>query len=266
MYSVEINLLKDRPGFAREDLSRGTMSASPANKTPLWIGGIVGAAALGLTLLGAAGLTAYTQKLQADNTSLDQQLEQKAPGLKRIEQTKAEEARTTAETQALATIFNQIKPWSAMMQDVRDRVPPGLQVVNIQQAAAPAPAPGAAPAPSPSPSPSPAPGAPPAAAPLPPAGGTLTITGKARSFADINDFVLSLQRSPFLVGADTKLIRSVRDAKDAKDVSLGLVTYEIRTSLSAVPASELLQELRLKGATGLTSRIDFLKQKGVIQK
>jgi type IV pilus assembly protein PilN len=266
MFSVNINLLKDRPGFARDDAARATMSTGPVSKTPLWIGGLVGVGAIGLTLLVAAGTGFRAQMLQTENTDLDGQLQAVAPELKRMEEYKVQEQKVNSETQALATIFNQIKPWSAMMQDVRDRVPPNLQVARIEQSTPPAPAPGASPAPgtAPAPAASPAPGGA-AAAPLPPPASELKLTGKARSFSDINDFVLSLQRSPFLQGDKTQLIRSVREQKESIS-EVELISYEIRTSLSSVPASELLQELRLKGATGLTSRIDFLKQKGVIQK
>lgn len=265
MFSVDINLLKDRPGFARDDAARATMSMGPVSQTPLWIGGLVGVGAIGLTLLVAAGAGFRAQMLQTENTDLDGQLQAVAPELKRMEEYKVQEQKVNSETQALATIFNQIKPWSAMMQDVRDRVPPNLQVARIEQSTPPAPAPGASPAPgtAPAPAASPAPGG--AAAPLPPPASELKLTGKARSFSDINDFVLSLQRSPFLQGDKTQLIRSVRESK-SNISEVELISYEIRTSLSSVTASELLQELRLKGATGLTSRIDFLKQKGVIQK
>jgi type IV pilus assembly protein PilN len=273
MYSVNINLLKDRPGFARDDAARGTMSAGPVDKTPMWIGGLVGAGAVGLTLLGFAGANFRTQMLQTENSNLDAKLQALDADVKRLEQIKADEQKVVAETQALATIFNQIKPWSAMMQDVRDRVPSTLQIAEITQAAPPAPAPnaagGAAPGTAPAPAPNAAGTAAPAgaAAPMPPAGTALTLTGKARSFSDINDFVLSLKRSPFLVSDKTQLVSSERERRNSRDSGQAeLITYEIRTALSTVTASDLLQELRLKGATGLTSRIDFLKQKGVIQK
>jgi type IV pilus assembly protein PilN len=280
MYSVDINLLKDRPGFAREEVDRNPTYTGPVDRTPLWLGGLVGMGAIGLVLLGGAGLAFRNGQLETENANLDNKLQEVAPKLQQLDQIKAQEQQVASETQSLATIFNQIKPWSAMLQDVRGRVPAGLQLDKIEQAAAaaapasPAGAPqpnatppaGAPPAPGSTPAPgTPAPGSP---APAPVLGPGLTITGKARSFADVNDFVLSLQQSPFLVGTETKLIKSERagGGNTPGNASGDLVTYQIRTALSTVPASELLQELRLKGATGLTSRIDFLKQKGVIQK
>ncbi len=259
MFAIDINLLRDRPGFGKEEVSRG-VAAGPVDNTPIILGGVAAAAAVGLVLLGSALLTFRNQQLAEQDRNLDDQLAKIAPQLSELDKLKAEEQRINSETQALATIFNQIKPWSATLQDIRDRVPSTLQIAKIEQAApAPPPAPAAPPANGASPPPAPA------AAPAPPpsSGTPLTLTGKARSFSDINDFVLTLQNSPFLDGASTKLIQAQRAPEDAKGPSL--IDYKITTATTTAPASNLLPELSKNGATGLVSRINFLKQKGVIK-
>ncbi|MBW4550865.1 MAG: PilN domain-containing protein [Aphanocapsa sp. GSE-SYN-MK-11-07L] len=262
MFSIDINLLRDRPGFGKEEVSRGGVAAGPVDNTPIILGGVVAAAAVGLVLLGSALLTFRNQQLAEQERNLDDQLAKIAPQLSELDKLKAEEQRINTETQALATVFNQIKPWSATLQDIRDRVPPTLQIAKIEQAAPappPAPAPAAAPADGAAPAPAPA------AAPAPPPDGStaLTLTGKARSFSDINDFVLILQQSPFLKSDSTKLVRSQRAPEDAKGPSL--IDYTITTATTTTPASALLPELSKNGAAGLVSRINFLKQKGVIK-
>jgi type IV pilus assembly protein PilN len=260
MFSVDINLLRDRPGFGKEEVSRG-VATGPVDNTPMILGGVAAAAAIGLVLLGSALLTFRNQQLADQERNLDDQLAKIAPQLSELDKLKAEEQRINAETQALATVFNQIKPWSATLQDIRDRVPPTLQIAKIEQAAPappPAPAPAAAPAEGAAPAPAPA-----ASAPPPDGSTALTLTGKARSFSDINDFVLILQQSPFLKSGSTKLVRSQRAAEDAKGPSL--IDYTITTATTTDPASNLLPELSKNGAVGLVSRINFLKQKGVIK-
>jgi type IV pilus assembly protein PilN len=258
MYSIDINLLKERPGFGREDAA-APMATGPVDNTPLIVGGIFGVAMIGLALLAGAGLTFRNQQLANEERDLDDQLAKIAPQLAELDKLKAEKQQVDAETQSLATIFNQIKPWSATLQDLRDRVPPGLQLVKIEQAAPPPP-----PSPSPGASPPPAGKNAPAAA-LPSTNSQLKLTGKARTFTDVNDFVLSLGKSSFLAADSTKLIQSQREASTVNpDVTL--VNYQIDSAINTVPAADLLQELRLKGASGLVSRIEFLKQKGVIKK
>ncbi len=255
MYSVDVNLLKDRPGY-RQDTTRSSMFGG-FSQGPLVLGAAVGGGFLGLTLAALMVLTFLNQRLAAREQELEQQLSALAPDFGQAESLIGQEKQVKAETSALASVFNQVKPWSAMLQDIRDRVPRGLQITSIQQAA---PAPSGSPAPSPSPSPSPAPGgSAPAAAPA--AG--LTIQGKALSFGDINDFVLALQNSPLLEGEATKLTQA--QLEESTQATRPLATYQLQSDISDISASELLLELNRKGATGLVTRIQSLKEKGVLK-
>ncbi|NJK28952.1 MAG: pilus assembly protein PilN [Acaryochloris sp. SU_5_25] len=252
MYSVDINLLNDRPEFGQQIVS--SPGYDSGNKAPLFIGLGIGGAALGLVLIGFGVMSFLNQRLMAEEEKLDGELAQLAPKLAEVDSLKAQEQQVKAETQALATIFNQIKPWSATLQDIRDRVPPTLQVTKIEQKAA---APPAAQPPQAGQPNTPAPTMVALAAPT-----QLVITGNAISFNDVNDFVLTLRKSPFLTVASTKLMSSERKTNDKTQVSL--VENQIETTINDVPASELLQVLNAKGATGLAARIGLLKQKGVM--
>jgi type IV pilus assembly protein PilN len=87
-----------------------------------------------------------------------------------------------------------------------------------------------------------------------------------------------LNQSPFFDGEKTKLISaSLKDnptqlvVAESQGGSNSLpqlqpvVEYKIETNLSAATASELLPQLKSKGAVGLVNRIQTLQQKGVIQ-
>lgn len=272
MYAVDINLLKERPGY-RQEVTTRTQAVNTFDRGPLFLGVAVGGAFLGLTLAIFLVLTALSQRLTAREQELDQQLAQIAPELARIESLKAEEQRLKAETNALASIFNQVRPWSATLQDMRDRVPVGLQITSLQQAGATgssASGSSTSPSPSPAPSASPSPGA---GATTPAPTGDLTIKGSALSFSDVNDFVLALQNSDFLKGDITQLVQAQRQASTPTNSSTSnapaapsLVEYQIQTGISDVPASDLLQELNRKGAVGLVTRIQILREKGVLQR
>lgn len=249
MYSIDINLLNDRPEYGQQVVTSSNYDSD--DKTPLFIGLGVGAAALGLVLISFGVMTFLNQQLTAEEESLDSELAQLAPKLAEVDDLKAKEQQVQAETKALATIFNQIKPWSATLQDIRDRVPPTLQITKIQQQAATPPGQQAGQAN--------AQAAPVAALSAPT---QLTITGNAISFNDVNDFVLTLRKSPFLTVSQTQLMSSERKTDNKTQVSV--VEHQLETTINDVPASELLQILNAKGASGLAARIRLLKQRGVM--
>jgi type IV pilus assembly protein PilN len=253
MNQIDINLLNDRPEYSTGSSSTPASSVGSESKTPLILGGALAGGLIGLVLLLLGGLTVYNQNLASKNEELDSSLNKLAPELAKLEELKSKESVILAETAALAKVFNQIKPWSATLQDRRDRVPPTLQITNIEQTV------GAAPAPSPSP----APGAQASPVPAPPPSNDLKITGNALTFSDINDFELILRKSPFLKPEASKLVSSQRETDSQSKASL--IKYEMKTQQNDVPASELLQVLNAKGATGLVARIETLKRQGVMK-
>jgi type IV pilus assembly protein PilN len=266
MYQIDINLLNDRPELGTGTVTQGTFAGGGESKMPLFLGGALAGGLVGLVLLLLGGLTLFNQQLASREQTLQSDLDKLAPELSKVGELEAKEKVILAETAALATIFNQIKPWSATLQDLRDRVPPTLRITKIEQSVAAAATPPAGQTPSPSPSPSPSPAAPGAAAPpaAPPASSDLKLTGNTLNFSDINDFELTLRKSPFMKPDKTQLVMSQRDAVNAQ-TGVALVQYELRTQLSDVPASELLQVLNAKGASGLVSRIEVLKRQGVMK-
>jgi type IV pilus assembly protein PilN len=261
MHQIDINLLNDRPELGTGTATQGTfVGSSGESKAPLYLGGALAGGLVGLVLLFLGGLSLFNQQLVSKEQTLQTELDKLVPKLSKVEELQAKEKVILSETAALATIFNQIKPWSATLQDLKDRVPSTLRITKIEQVASapPTPPPGQ---PAPSPSPSPSPGAPPAA---PPPANDLKLSGTTLNFSDINDFELTLRKSPFLKADKTQMTSSQRDPVDAQ-TGVALVKYDLQTQLSDVPASELLQVLNAKGASGLVSRIEVLKRQGVMK-
>jgi len=272
MYSLEINFLNDRqerPTDVGVSQSRGQESPRP-----LYMGIAVG-------VLLPALVVGLWFAAQQRNASLTQRQTELAGQVGALDQLKQEVAAinaqiqaSEAENKALATVFNYIKPWSAILQDVRERVPAGVQVSQIEQTE-PQAQPGAVPAPQPSPSP----GAPPAAAPPPPTPATsnIKVTGQARTFTDVNDFLLTLQQSHFLESGETRLVSAElvdnpTQVQFAGGQSGGVqvqlpkvVRFTIESKLTNIPTSQLLQDMERTLAVGLPARIQALRDKGVIQ-
>lgn len=299
MYSLDINFLKDPNRRPEERLSqnKGSGTKAPSGSlTPLFLGIAVGILPLGLV----GGLLLFTQhqtaQKQEELTALNGELDRLKIGQKQIDDLKAQTNKIQEDTNALITVFDQIKPWSAILQDIRSRVTPGLQISSIQQSmvAATAAAPAAAkrspvsravtpPNPEASTA-SPSPQASPASAKAKTAATTpttpqqqmkLDISGTARSFDEVNYFMLGLQQSSFFKKEDTQLIsaqlvnnptkievpqnRAGSGPQDKYELPK-VVQYKIQTIFNQEPASKLLQELDRKGAVGLTSRIRTIQQ------
>jgi len=283
MYSLDINFLNDRPELRPKDGGSTTKRRpQPAGSfTPLILGVVVGLLPLGL--VGGLWFLLQDQnsKLEQQKSELNSKLQQAQAEQKKVEEIKKQAAQVRDETKNLASEFNKIKPWSAMLQDLRDRIPPGIQIVKIEQVETTPTQQGATPTPSPAASPgskSVLPKAPPPPAPSPIS--KLMISGQANSFDTVNDFLLMLQRSAFVKKDETQIIKAelVKNSnkletkvQDQKKKSSATVTYElpkvvayqIQTTLSDVPASDLLRELDKNGAVGLVTRLRTLQEKGV---
>jgi type IV pilus assembly protein PilN len=258
MYSLDVNFLKDRPAYQKKPERKGgiTLKLPTGNLTPVYLGVGLG---IGLpVLLGVTWwlLQGKIVELEGTTAQLDQESKRLDTEIGNLNKIKAETIAVKGETQALVTVFDQIRPWSAMLQDLRDRIPTAVQIETIKQI-------------------------PPIAAvegqPAPNPAGGLEITGLARSFNDVNDFLLSLQQSRFLKSTESRIITATLvDAPltpGAEQPPSGViikppqvVKYTIQSSMSDVPASELIRELEKKGTVGLVTRIRSMQQTGVILK
>lgn len=263
MYSLDINFLKDRPDYRQPDKGSESPKAKKqiqmGEMTPLIIGVIVGLLPLALVAgVGFVWLPQQNAKLNQEIAEIDQELASLQEEKNKINNLNNEIQAVREETEALATVFNQIKPWSAILQDIRDRVPTGVQIQAIEQTETETQA---------------AEGTE-GSAPLPTI--NVEISGVAETFDDVNNFLLTLKQSPFFQDEETRIVSAQlvdnpteleapekEDNQDAAEVTYDLppvVDYTVQTSLTNVPASELLREIDRKGAVGLVARIKALQQ------
>lgn len=297
MYSLDINFLKDRPENQSADSApkAARRKVPMGEKAPMYIG--IGVGLLLPALAG--GLLLFVQQqtsgVQAEQAKKEKEIADIQGKIRQVEQIRSKIAEVKTQTNSVIGIFNQIKPWSAILQDLRDRTPPNLQIKIIQEAllpptaATPNPSPRpASPSPSPSPaaaspsptgspkaggSPSPTPAATPSLPPPPLTG--ISITGTAKSFDEVNIFLLSLKQSPFFRSAETRLQSAQRvpnptqieqvqtPGQTSAPITYELpqiITYTIQTRLTDTSAADLLAELERKGAVGLATRIRTIQK------
>ncbi|BAQ59662.1 type IV pilus biogenesis protein PilN [Geminocystis sp. NIES-3708] len=256
MYNIDINFLKDR----KLDTSSATTTfkkktAKPmGEKLPTLIG--AGVAVAFIAAVGGSLLFLNNQKTSTNSTiaQLDQEIQRLQGQNSQIKQIETEIEAINREIGILVSVFNQIKPWSSMLTEIGTVTPPNVQIQGITQAE----------------------------------NQTLTINGFAKSYDDVNDFLLTLKNSAFLNGEATNLTTtsigpnpgSVATSRaqilgqettggatnDGVEITLPpVVLYTITTEITDKPAEELLNQLSRRGAIGLVSRITNLQRKGALK-
>jgi type IV pilus assembly protein PilN len=284
MYALDINFLNDRgERQSGPNKRKPKKSAGSTSQTPFYIGLVAAVALPALTLGAWAFLQSQNGSLEQRQAALDSELAQVKSQQAEVDAIKKQVSDYEASNTALATVFDRIKPWSGILQDIRDRVPNGVQISLIEQLPIEVPVattPVGTPSPSPGASPDPnAPVVP--VVPAEPPRQKIKLTGRAKSFNEVNDFILTLQRSPFLTSKDTKLTNSklidsptkITFAEnkgpasgDKVEVKLPkVVEYTIETTLTDLPASALLKDLERTLSVGLASRIQTLRDRGVLK-
>jgi type IV pilus assembly protein PilN len=256
MYGLDINFLKDR--------AEQIAAPSPTKKASLPASAMVplfaGLAAM-LVIPGLVGgfwlwVNWRTSQVQDELNNKSAQLSTLQAETAEVQQLQQEIELARTQTNALVNVFSEVRSWSAILQDVRDRVPEGItiesfdEIDNEQQQAAPPPEGEVVIAPPP----------------------TMEIQGFALSYNQINDFLLTLKDSEFFDNQRTYLVET--DLVDYPNPPQGVtmpqvVDYTIRAQLADVPEDELLSVLERKGAFGLAERVraarNFQQEGGTTQ-
>ncbi|GAB4526245.1 MAG: PilN domain-containing protein [Pleurocapsa sp.] len=247
MYSLDINFLKDRGLEPKaETITQAAQSQSSiADKIPIVAGAIV-------ALILPALAFGYLKTIKAQTASIEEEVKQIEGEIaslgdqnKKIEEINQQIEQATQETSALVGVFENIRPWTAILQEVSDRTPPGVQVSSMNQGGSGE-------------------------------GVGLNLSGVARSYSDVNDFMLFLERSPFFDGKNIQLntaktgnlsveVENEDDIPEkAKLILPEGIQYSIFAQLNNVPTSQLIEELNKRGSIGLVTRLKTLEQKGAI--
>ena len=250
MYNLDINFLRDRNPEVSVDLSRDfAQKKEPtlADKIPLALGAFVFLLTPAITYMYMKNVQNSTAALESEIQQIESEIADLGNQNKKIEAANAEIQQVQQETAALVGVFEKIKPWAAIMQEVSDRTPPGVLVESIQQDGS---------------------------------GSNMgiNIAGAARSYEDVNDFVLFLQRSPFFNGKQIRLngastanfsVELENEDKLPDFASLEIpevINYTISARLNNAPSSQLKEEIEKKGSLGLVTRLNTLERKGATLK
>lgn len=295
MYNLDVNFLKDRglDAVSKQKVKSTKQDQSVQTKTPFIVGGIVAALLPALAFAYLLLVNNEQATTQAEIQELTSQISQLQSQNDKVKSLQTQLQQVDAELNSLVSVFNQIKPFGVILQEIKDKIPAGVQIKSITQtqSAPTQPQPQGQ-----------------TATNVEPNKQVLTLTGYASSFEDINDFLLTLQSSDFL--NPQKTIINEAQAVDLPETTISedqrqnilreltkgglkdwpsqlrqpelwqktsssptpqnkavlpkVVSFTITTQLGDKPASELSSQLQLKGGSGLIDRINSLKQKGAI--
>ena len=235
MYTLDINFLSDRIADEAQSIERQPIADSQF----LVYGGAV--AVVALAIVGGAffvlnsqneGIQQKLSTLTAEESKLNSQI----TALKSQE---AELQAIQARTGELVNLFVGNLPVSAITDDIRKRTPITVQVEAITRSSVDA-------------------------TPQAPASSILSLTGKATSYNELNDFLLLLKASPLLEGKETILVSSALQPATT-DKNFTLVNFQIRAAITTKSPADILPALQKTGADGLVTRVNLLKQQGVIK-
>lgn len=235
MYTLDINFLSDRVANESQAIERQPIADSQF----LIYGGAV--AAVALAIVGGAFLVLNSQNesIQQKISTLTAEESQLSSKLTALKSQETELQAIRARTGQLVNLFVGNLPVSAIADDIRKRTPITVQVEAITQASV-------------------------AATAQAPAGSAISLTGKATSYNELNDFLLLLKASPLLEGKETVLVSSALQPA-TNDKNFTLVNFQIRTAITTKSPADILPALQKTGADGLVTRVNLLKQQGVIK-
>ena len=137
MYGLDINFLKDRPEYQPDTKVSGAGRGGGGGGGGSILPFLVGLAAGIFPLAAVGGLLLFLQfgntRLQEETADYSNQLSDLDTQLQQVGNINKEINQIEEETKKLASAFNQVKPWSAMLQDISNRYPAGVRLGTISQ-------------------------------------------------------------------------------------------------------------------------------------
>ncbi len=251
MYNLDVNFLNDR-GIQTQEVSRSTRSSGsggPVNWTPAIAGLLVGLLFPALALLGLAWFKSEGTKIADKEAVVDGELAKLQQQVAELEAIRAEARAIEGDSLALVKVFDRLQPWSAILQDVSNRVPKTVRLSSVVQDDET---------------------------------GALTLSGNAESYEDVNDFMLKLAASPFfddeevvLGGAtleeDPTEVEVTSEGDSAPEVEIeatDVVSYSIIAPLGewSYADDEMVSLLSQLGSEGMLARVQALGTEGLLDK
>jgi len=225
MYTPEINLLRDRA------LPTAPTGATPIPEAAKGSSGGAAAIVAGLIFAGGAigGVTYFQLTFAAQLNALTQerdaivaQVKDSEAEVARLTQIKTEFDGIVARINAFKSFFNDIQPWSAILEDLRARVPREVWLTSMAVS-----------------------------------GNEVTLSGVSLTFEQVNDLQLTLLQSPF-VQTVTLSSSQLNRGNETRLDSINF-NFTVRLRPLTLASDEVLATLSRTGSEGLVAKVSILR-------
>ncbi|MEN9252562.1 MAG: PilN domain-containing protein [Thermostichales cyanobacterium BF4_bins_65] len=225
MYTPEINLLRDRA------LTTTTGAVPIPTEKPAGSSGGAVAVLAGLLVAGAAvgsvtyfqmTLAAQLNEITRERDAIAAQVKASEEEVARLTAIKTEFDGISARINAFKSFFNDIQPWSAILEDLRARVPREVWLTSMAVN-----------------------------------GNQVTLNGVSLSFEQVNDLQLTLLQSPFVQGVTL----SSSQLNPGNETRLASVNFSYTVDLRplTLASDEVLNTLSRTGSEGLVAKVNILR-------
>jgi Tfp pilus assembly protein PilN len=234
MFVPEINFLRDQAGAP---------GGAPAGYTPApefsEAGGgvdplLVGTAVPIVALVAVAGLTllfnSQVSAKEGEVASLDGRLGRLNAQVAEMGRLKQEIDSERQRVEAVVNLFDLSRPWSAVLEDLRRRVPEGVWLNSLTSSSGKD-------------------------------GDLVNLEGRALRFEEVAAFQLTLKDSPFVADA------TIQDAtkEEGKDNTPATVAYKMQVRLSQRKLRELVGALEATGSVGILEKLRRVQQEKLVR-
>ncbi|MEL7086102.1 MAG: PilN domain-containing protein [Cyanobacteria bacterium P01_A01_bin.3] len=227
MHTPDINFLRQRQDrYSPVPSERSAVSSSVSSGLLGGVNAILIGVAISFLLLGAYAIADFTFRrrlatLEEEQSTVTQDLASAQAELGQLRSLETELSAINDRTQAFQSFFNDVQPWSAILEDIRNQTPPDVWLTSISADS-----------------------------------NTVNIAGQATRFQSVNDFQLTLLQSPLIANA---VLESAVLSEDEENEGIGVVDYQMRVDLTSRSLDELLDTLAANGSSGLVRKIEILR-------
>ena len=233
MYTPEINFLKQRAESAAAAAGSGGTVISPTVAKGIRSGAntFVFGLVFGLVVVVAYGFfDQVTRKelarLKDEQAQVTSDLGVAQAELSELRDLETELNNIRARTNAFKSFFNQVQPWSSILEDIRNQIPADVWITEINAD-----------------------------------GNNVTIAGQSPGFDPINDFQLTLLQSALVdnVTLGSAVLTAIPPEVEG-DPEIEVVDYEMQMELTASSIEALLDTLAANGSIGLVQKVEILRE------
>jgi type IV pilus assembly protein PilN len=226
MYVPEINFLRDRTDAVDLPAVEQRYEPEPGGFDPLIIAVIVPVVALAIVAVTTLFLNGQIDEKNRQLADTNAQIAAIQGEVTRLQGQQKELAEIQGRSQAVVNLFDLSKPWSAVLEDLRRRVPANVWLEKFSTAQ-----------------------------------DAVTISGRALDYSQVAAFQLTLSDSPFVQAVTIQDTSKQAGTATAPTT----ITYTLNVTLKPLGIGQFASALEQTGSVGLLEKLRRLQKENLVQ-